>query len=404
MLGKKMKLLSKPLMIFTMPALLVLAALGVWFITSSNAQTPGTYPADHIIRITALLEFDGKPVVVDELVTCLAEGAGTPGNQFLSFQPNRLWVITETPDGGMISFLSTRSMCYVYGDIWGDDYPELSVPESWTPVLRWFDSRDPSEWNEGIMYVSETALTAENGRLKIIENFAITIPEHPFSNALLAKAEAQATVRNYETSMSNNGFLLVMKAIGTMVEIPEEMWRHPDPKYLRTSFHANQDTDPQPLIDFLNGLGEGEGIIALPYNEDAPDQDLYISLEALRMIDEFTAGRRAGLTNLVELGVPKQNAERFGLQISENTADRFRRRPLDLDFFDTRIPWKCDNSGTVTPDFDNPGLIYLYSERCTHPRNFEQLVWPGIGVISEWKLRYGNLFYDYNSHTLWSLF
>lgn len=82
--------------------------------TGQPAPEPaGTYPADHIIRITAKLEFDGKPVVVDELVTCLAEGAGgsTSGRQFLSFQPNRIRVAVDTPDGGMIMFSTRRSFC-----------------------------------------------------------------------------------------------------------------------------------------------------------------------------------------------------------------------------------------------------------------------------------------------------
>jgi len=50
---------------------------------------------------------------------------------------------------------------------------------------------------EGIWCISETALNAQNIRLKIIENFAISIPEHPLSNALLAEAEAQAVERDY---------------------------------------------------------------------------------------------------------------------------------------------------------------------------------------------------------------
>ncbi len=405
-----MKLPSKPAMIFTLPALLVLAALGVSFITNSNAQTPepaGTYPADHIIRITALLEFDGKPVVVDELITCLAEGAGgsTSGRQFLSFQPNRILVAVDTPDGGMIKLSTMRSFCYVYGSTWGGQTEERTVPENWTPPLTWYDNRNPREWDKGIMYISETALTAENGRLRIIEDFEITIPEHPFSDALLAEAEAQEEERDFWQGVPPNvsDIFLVNSRMGTMIEVPEDMWRNPDPRRLRDSIHASRDTDPQPLIDFLDSLGNGDKIIAVPFYVDpdgGPDSATTISEEARRMIGAFEYGQRPSLGKFLERGIPKSNAERFGLLISENTATRYQNIPLDLNRLDTRIPWKCEG-GVAMPDFDNPGLIYLFSQRCTHPNYFEQLVWPEYGEVENWRLFYGGLFFDQKTKTFW---
>ncbi len=376
----------------------------------SVSEPAGTYPADHIIRITALLEFDGKPVVIDELVTCLAEGAGgsTSGRQFLSFRPNRILVAVDTPDGGMIRFSVFRSLCYAYGKTWGETETERTIPDGWTPVLTWFDDRNPQEWVEGIIYISETALNAENGRLRIIEDFALTIPEHPFTESLLTEAEAQAVERDYWQGVPPTGsdvFWQSSGRLGTMIEVPESMWRNPATHYLRTSIHANRDTDPQPLIDFLDGLGEGDRIIAIPYYLDPDvgrDSGDMMTEEALRMLDSFNYGRHPAMFDYLERGVPKTDAERFGLLISENSTLRYQNIPLDLNRFDTRIPWTCEDN-VATPDFDNPGLIYIFtrSQRCTHPNNFERLDWPGYGEIPEWYPDYGNVFFDQKTKTVW---
>lgn len=378
--------------------------------TSQPVSEPaGTYPADHIIRITALLEFDGKPVVVDELVTCLAEGAGgsTSGRQFLSFQPNRIRVAVDTPDGGMIMFPALRSLCYAHSSIWSDATQGLTVPKGWTPVLTWYDNRNPREWNEGIMYVSETALTAENGRIRIIDDFEVTIPEYPITENLLAEANAQAIERDFWQGVPPNvsDVFLVNSRMGTMIEVPESMWHDPDPVYLRTSIHANRDTDPQPLIDFLDGLGDGDKIIAVSYYVDpneTTDSETTLSEEALRMMGSFDYGRRVSLGDFLERGVPRSNAERFGLLISENKAALYENIPLELNRFDTRIPWRCEG-GVAVPDFDNTGVIYLYSQRCNHPKNFERLIWSGYGEIPEWKPDFGVLFFDQNTKTFWYL-
>ena len=368
------------------------------------SEPAGTYPADHIIRITALLEFDGKPVVVDELITCLAEGAGgsTSGRQFLSFQPNRIRVAVDTPDGGMIMFSTRRSFCYVYAKTWGDYDEELTVPVGWTPVLTWLDNRDTRKVNEGIMYVSETALNAENGRLKIIENFEITIPEHPFSDELLAEAEAQAIEHDYCLGQPDG--CLYFGPYPSMIAIPEEMWRNPDPKFLRDSIHANRDTDPQPLIDYLNGLGEGEGVLAIQFNKFNTNPDLIVPEEALRMIGGFTYGRRDDSSLLYEWGIPKSNADRFGLLMSEMSAQRYVHRPLDLNYADDLIPWRCEN-GFFVPDFDNPGLLYMYGQSmgCHHPDINKGLMWPDKGIVEHYVTFYGELFFDFDTKTLWRM-
>ena len=389
-------------------ALFMLAPFG-FTAAEPAAEPPGTYPADHIIRITALLEFDGKPVVVDELVTCLAEGAGgsTSGRQFLSFRPNRILVAVDTPDGGMISFSVLRSLCYAHSSIWSDATDGLIVPKGWTPMLTWYDDRNPREWNEGIMYISETALTAENGRIRIIEDFEVSIPEYPITENLLAEAEVQAVERDFWQGVPPNvsDVFLVNSRMGTMIEVPESMWRNPDPKRLRDSIHANRDTDPQPLIDFLDSLGDGDAIIAVPYYVDpngTTDSETTLSEEARRMIGGFEYGQRPSLGDFLERGVPRSNAERFGLLISENKAALYENIPLELNRFDTRIPWRCQG-GVAVPDFDNPGVIYLYSQRCNHPKNFERLIWPGYGEIPEWKPNFGVLFFDQNTKTFWYL-
>ncbi len=370
-------------------------------------EPAGTYPADHIIRITAKLEFDGKPVVIDELVTCLAEGAGgsTSGRQFLSFRPNRILVAVDTPDGGMISFPVLRSLCHVSAKTWGDYDEELTVPQGWTPVLTWYDDRNPREWNEGIQYVSETALTAKNGRIRIIEDFEVTIPEYPITENLLAEAEVQAVERDFWQGVppTSSDHFLVTSRMGTMIEVSEDMWRNPAPRYFRASIYANRDTDPQPLIDFLDSLGDGSKIVAVPYYVD-PDgtsgSEATMTEEAQRMLRSFEYGRQRSLGEFLERGIPKSNAERFGLLISENTATRYQNFPRYLNRYDTRIPWRCEG-GVAMPDFDNPGVIYLYSQRCTHPNNFERLMWPGYGEIPEWNPNFGGLFFDQNSKTIW---
>ncbi len=384
--------------------------LAGWLLYASQStlqtldEPPGTYPADHIIRITALLEFDGKPVVVDELITCLAEGAGgsTSGRQFLSFQPNRILVAVDTPDGGMIVFQTTRSFCYTYGKTWGDREEELTVPVGWTPVLRWYNQRDPREMTEGLWYVSETALNAENSRLKIIENFAITIPEHPFSDTLLAEAEAQAVEHDYCLGQQED--CISLSPYPSMIAIPEDMWRNPGADYVRDSPHANRDTDPQPLIDFLDGLGEGEGILAIPTEKNATDPDMILPEEAVRMIGGLTRGQRPD-SLLTELGIPKSDTDRFGLLMSETAVQRFVRQPLNLNRYDDSIPWKCED-GFLVPDFENPGIRYAYrrSVGCKHIEASNGLLWPGKGIVENWERFYGAYLFDFETKALWRIY
>lgn len=376
--------------------------LGGWYWLSGGqqigqvlAQEPTRYPADHVIHITAKLEFDGKPVIIDDLIDCLAEGRGTPTqSSHLTFRLSRNEIVAEVQGGGAIVIPTSRQMCYVYGNIWGDVFEEFTVPGGWTPVIYWFDQINPREAQEGIMYLSEVALTAENGRLRIVEDFQLVIPEYPASTALVAEAEKQALERGKLISSPDaRGPGLV----GSMVEIPESMWRNPDPMFARTSIHQSEDTNFYPMIEYLDKLiseNSDQGLLSLGWSGKIADQEVAVGIRVL------TAGRRSVYEDLFEFGIPKIENERYGTLISQKSSERIAAYPITQIRFDQRFPWMCVD-GVASPDFENPGMEYFYREDCTHPDFFRKVEWRNRTIIGEEYPWNGNLYFDLETHSAW---
>ena len=366
----------------------------------ASPEFPSRNSIDHIIQITAKLEFDGRIIDVDELIICTGETFRNSNR--LHMKANRYQVAVETIDGGMITF-GTRKLCDLYESIWGDADEELTAPAGWTPILSWLDNRRSELVKEGILYVSETALNAENGRLKIIEDFALTIPQHPYSEMLFDEAETQAIERDY--CLGQNEGCKALHPNPVMVELSEQDWRHPNPDLLLLPAAHVPPRDHQPLIDVLDGL-EGEGIYAIPiYQSDNPSERT-ISLEASKLIQLYLFNRPTlgGSNFLTFLSIPKLDAERFGLLATEAALRKYERWPYALVRYDDAVPLKCED-GYLVADFDNPGLAYIYGEGsgCMDSEANRGFVWQGHGLVENWEGRNSRLFFDFRTKALWVL-
>jgi hypothetical protein len=199
-------------------------------------------------------------------------------------------------------------------------------PEGWTPVLQWYDRRDPRQAETGIIYLSETALEAENGRLRITEPFRITIPEFPTGETLIAEAARQTAERDYWLGQFpdiGERVKFTSSKLEWMLQIPESEWRNPE--RATTSFDVGRgknspQPDPSALARYLDSVVGERGVVVLGYSDDLGSKDAAMVIYGLR------DGRLSGSNTIYERGIPKRNAPRFGMLISEKTVERNRKK------------------------------------------------------------------------------
>ena len=390
--------------IFPVAAILIAAALWFYQDRPNGVEAPKRHPASHVIRVTAKLIFDGKPVEFDELIDCKATYRGKPTKTpHMAFSIDRIDIAAETPDGGMIKFGASRSFCNVFGSTWGNALTEFTPPDGWTPVLEWYDRRDPRPAETGILYLSETALEAEDGRLRIIEPFQIAIPEYPASDELIAEAERQAAARDFWLGYNPHAGELVKFSFGRMewmLRIPESEWRNPT--LAETAFkldrYKRRDSkiEPYALARHLDGLAEGNGMVALGYPGDTFPEP------AFRVLSYLRAGRRPGLGGIYERGIPRKTSERFALLLSDKTEAWLKKFPFDLDILDEYVPFTCID-GVMIPVPETPGLIYWFHDRCSHPDHFRGIDFFGKPVAGEVLPSNDKLVFDLETGDLWWL-
>jgi hypothetical protein len=385
--------------------LAVAVAAALWhfqnplFGTERTIAEPKRHPASHVIRVTAKLTFDGKPVEFDELIDCKTTYRGTPtSSPHMTFTLDRRQIATETPDGGAIVIRVSRSFCFVYGDTWGDVFDEFTPPEGWTPVIEWYDRRDPRQAETGIIYLSETALEAGKGRLRIIEPFRIAIPEYPASPALIAEAARQAEQHKEEQELR---FSYGYRAHGVewMLRIPESAWRNPERAVL--SFKVGrQKSAPQPdfstLAAVLDSVEGERGVVNLGYPDDLGSKDVSKILYGL--LD----GQDPSLVGIYEQGIPKRKMPRHGILISEKTAKRNQKNPFFPDRFDDYVPFTCIG-GVMTPMPETPGLIYWFRDDCVLPDHHKGVNFLGKPFAGEFMPPNGRLIFDLETRDLWWL-
>lgn len=360
------------------------------------------HPLAHVVQITASLTFDGKPVRIDDLIDCHAGYTGTPtSSPYMVFRQNRHRITHEVPGGGMISFGVSRELCYVNRDQWGRGGASYSAPAAWTPVLEWYDHRDVMQRREGIIYLSETALTDPNGRLRITEPFTVRTPEHPASPALLAEAARQAVDRDHFQGRKLRGgekFRLARQPMEWMVRIPESHWRDPRGAFPEQEFRfkgkrAVEDHDA--LAKALDAYG-GSGPIALGSPASVLGEDARGVLSGLRR-----AGIQLDLNQIYTFGIPRLAADRFGMLAKSEAIERKKRSsPYFPSRPDTLVPLKCI-SGVVTPAPETPGVRYWYRDRCSHPKFYKGHSFFGRQLTGPSPLGWAKLVFDRSSGDLW---
>jgi hypothetical protein len=316
----------------------------------------------------------------------------------MTFKMDRRQIARETQDGGTIVIRVSRSFCYVYGDTWGDVFDEFTPPEGWTPVVEWYNHRDPRQAETGIIYLSETALYAENGRLRIIEPFQIAIPEHPAGETLIAEAARQAE-QQAEEQATRLSYRFRARGMDWMFRIPESEWRNPERAILSSEVGRNKrypKPDFSALARYLESIEGDSGFVVLGYPKDLGSEDAAAVLYLQR------DGRFPELVDVYERGIAKRDAPRHGVLISEKTAERQRNNPLFPDFFDEYVPFTCVE-GMMTPLTETPGLIYWFRDRCSHPDHHRGVDFFGKPVTGEILPVNDKLVFDLETGDLWWL-
>ncbi|MEM9477936.1 MAG: hypothetical protein AAGA71_21860 [Pseudomonadota bacterium] len=332
-----------------------------------QAQQPQRHPASHVIRITAKLSFDGVPVVIDDLIDCTMPPGVPEGASNIRFKMSRHSIPTEISGGGMIYFQASRKLCFAFGDVWGHSVaavytdPEyvFDVPNGWTPRLDWYNHRNPREATRGLIYVSETALWAENGRLRIIQPFKVEIPKHPSSPELIEEARKQISERAlFPTDPSFKESLRFKHGkMPRMIRISEEEWRYPERRPGWESLVARNEhrVDHAGLVEFLDSHMDKTALVDLGFLSEVASDEINLA------VNYILRGRRAGLESIGLLGIPQREEERFGLPLTKKGYERMKRSASNPKYMDEYISWYQDD-GVVRADFDNPGLIHWHSQ------------------------------------------
>ncbi|MEM9062293.1 MAG: hypothetical protein AAGD13_17680 [Pseudomonadota bacterium] len=366
-----------------------------------RAEEPKRHPLAHVIQITASLTFDGKPVRIEDMIDCYMGYTGTPtSNPREVFKPNRHRITHEVPGGGMISFRVSRELCYVNGNQWGSGLPSFSAPAEWTPVLEWYDHRDLRKRTWGMWYMSEGALKNPDGRLKIVEPFVVSTPEHPATEDLLAEVERQQVERYYYRDVktpAEKAFNYNNSPMVWMFRMPEYEWR--DPKAARPEHRftkgprSKEEPDYSALARILDDLPD-EGMTHVGYPSD-------LGVDAEWLVQGLSKGRRGGVTRVFEFGIPIRGADRFGMLLTSTAAAKTKKHyPYFPSYFDDHVPIRCVD-GILATAPETPGLVYWYRDNCKHPDIFRGRSFFGENVSGERVFSHDKLIFDAKRKDLW---
>jgi len=277
------------------------------------------------------------------------------------------------------------------------------MDHDWIPALYWFDSADMRQFREGIHYVSRTSLSAPNSRLKLVEPFEVSIPEHPPTDGSLLASSKQKLERSIWPGGAPDAkerVATLTQSMPLLLRVPKETWMDPafeDNVRLYVPKQLFDGTDFAGLREYLSALEVGGGTIGLILNEQASPEIAYTTWM-------FTKGKRRSIGTISDLGLPDRDAPGFGLLLTTEAAEEQVGNPFYPDLLDELIPLHCVD-GNIEADIENPGLIYKYArnEHCWKSQDFS--AFKPLGASIEWDLEeYPREFFDADTGDLWLVF
>lgn len=361
------------------------------------------YPGDHVINVTATLSFDGEIIEVDHLVDCQGGlvSRSPDGQGFFQFEPDRYAIIDETAAGGMIMVPVRRGWCFLYESQWNQGIEdvvfigeELRLPDGWVPVIEWRSERDPVKWvesGEGIGYVSMTAIENPNGRLRILEDFEITVMPLDDEAAVI---EAARQAEEQDLGLGSGEVRVQNRFLGsdmrTVLRLPRDQWQSLD-------FEGN--VDARYLRELIEGLPGERRYEILPGREGPTGDDdpqpgsaPFFAFPALYPAE----------SPIYEGGIPQPNGDRLGLFVRDHILGFYLKGSRVLRTYDNRIPVTCRNGiMTVAPEY--PGEFHMFSPMCSTPE-FVHLEFLGQTDWGDTLPEYGTqiyMIYDHQTGDLW---
>lgn len=396
----------KNLFAFLLPLGISLAASTV---DLSAQSAPERFPYEHVLRVTAQLEFDEERIEVDDLIDCRSDyqGPATRAVQ-LPFDASRTQLPQPTGDGGVLIINVPSNVCAAYADIWAD-LPDKNIrfPDAWLPFMHSYDNRNLHEAVQGEYYWSEAALDDPDGRLKVTKGFRITYPEQ--NEAIVEEAARQAVDRDiWQGGKRGFGSAIYLPRLPVYYRIPREVWSQTP----NDRAYPDRPSDVAALRDYLDAIPSGTGMMFLG-EQLSRDRDVgsdgtiwHGKSPNRNEILQFTIYDH--LTGIVAIGtegpqgVPQQNEPRWGMFVSDQGWDRVQSEKFIVGFKDDLVPFD-DESGALVLRPDKRGLAFLfggYGEwyRETE-RNVEFLGKPFVN--GPYTLQKGSFLLDLDTRDLW---
>lgn len=380
----------------------VILSVVVFFAWSASGDeielgTETRYPYEHVMHVTAVLEFDGERIEVDDLIDCRSEYTGPASRAVqLPFEIMRSELAYETADGGVLKIDIPPNICGAYSEVWAGLDKGHQIPSSWIPIIGWFDRRNPKNANKGVRYWSETAFKNPVGRLEIIDGFKVEVPEQ--TNEIVEEAKQQALERDMwqGASVHTTSRNLGIKTLPWYIRIPREEWARP-PKYLRA---PGRPADPEGLREMLDALPPAN---ALMFIGDAINWDEHEAV--MFSINDLMTGRWGSVNAIGYHGIPQRSEPRWGMFLSERSWERAQTQEHRIPFYDDWIPLDYE-SGKLILRTDTPGLRYHYRGYGDWYRDTNRTV-DFLGkpfVNGPYDTLKGSLVFDLESRDLWVRF
>jgi hypothetical protein len=396
----------KFLFAFLLPLGIMLVAPAI----SISAQPASDrFPYEHVLRVTAGLEFDGERIEVDDLIDCRShyQGPATRAVQ-LPFDASRSQFPYPTADGGVLIINVMPNVCATYADIWAD-LPDKTIrfPAAWLPFMHWYDNRNLHEAVHGEYYWSAAALDDPDGRLKVVEGFRITYPDQ--TEALVEEAARQAVDRDiWQGGKRGFGSAIYLKRLPVYYRIPREIWSQP-PEYRGA---PDRPSDFAGLRDYLDAIPSGTGMMFLG-EQLSRDRDVGTNgtvwrgeLRNRNDIFQFTIGdlmwgTRGGTTEDAH-GIPQRDEPRWGMFLSDRYWRSVQIDKRQVPFRDNLVPLAYSDGALVLRTYKT-GLAFLFGGYGDWYRETERDV-EFLGkpfVNGPYSLQKGWLLLDLETRDLW---
>ena len=236
----------------------------------------------HIVRFEADVEFDGQPLVFDELVECSAviRPRRTGKAPVSAVYENRRWMTQRLADGGSVSATVHPFYCNEFAYLWDEKVPKREAVN--TLHLPLFEYRNDTKAPTRIeMYVSEDYYEKSYARLKI-NDIRITPATYPPTEADITKARQQAKRDRFRYGRAKDDGWEESRVI----PVEDTIWKR----------------DPR-LVEYFNEFQSERNFVQLDLDRQA-DQASDPKKNARFRIGKMTGRNGADLSPLVG-GVPR---------------------------------------------------------------------------------------------------